>query len=139
MVSAKLFAEIDVKLRSLARQIGTQKHAPDISIRPFGGLNVLCCGDFWQLPPPDGGFLGSIPTEFIKASRKYQAAPTIAHGQALFWSGPENGIQGVSELVEVERCKDEWLREVQQEFRNGCLSKDNHKFLHGLPTKVSGS
>ena len=27
MVSAKLFAEIDVKLRGLVRQIGTQKHA----------------------------------------------------------------------------------------------------------------
>ena len=139
MVSAKLFAEIDVKLRGLVGQVGTQKHAPDACIRPFGGLNVLCCGDFWQLPPPDGGFLGSIPAEFIKASRKYQVAPTIAHGQALFWSGPETGIQGVSELVEVERCKDEWLREVQEEFRKGCLSKDNHKFLHGLPTKVPGS
>ena len=47
MVSAKLFAEIDVKLRGLVRQIGTQKHAPDATTRPFGGLNVLCCGDFW--------------------------------------------------------------------------------------------
>ena len=139
MVSAKLLAEVDVKLRSLVRHVGTQKHAPDADIRPFGGLNVLCCGDFWQLPPPDGGFLASIPTEYIKASRKYQAAPTIAHGQALFWSGPETGIQGVSELVEVERCKDEWLREVQAEFRTGSLSEDNHRFLHGLPTTVPGS
>ena len=28
---------------------------------------------------------------------------------------------------------------MQQEFRKGCLSKDNHKFLHGLPTRVPGS
>ena len=27
MVSAKLFAEVDVKLRSLVRHVGTQKHA----------------------------------------------------------------------------------------------------------------
>ena len=139
MVSAKLFAEIDVKLRSFVRQIGTQKHGLDSESRPFGGLNVLCCGDFWQLPPPDGGFLAAIPTEFIQSARQYKPAPTIAHGQALFWGGPANGIQGVTELVQVERCKDPWLKEVQDEFRHGKLSKDSHNFLHGLPTSVPGS
>ena len=94
MVSAKLLAEMDVKLRSAVRQLGTAKR-DDLGVdRPFGGLNVLFCGDFWQLDPPDGGFLASIPTEFIRAGRKYAPAPTIAHGQALFWGGSENGIQG---------------------------------------------
>ena len=107
--------------------------------RPFGGLNVLCCRDFWQLEPPDGGFLGGIPAQFIQAGRKFKAAPTVAHGQALFWSGPENGMQGVTELVECERTDDEWLQEVQNEFRNGCLNANNHAFLHGEPTTVPGS
>ena len=72
MVSAKLLAEIDVKLRSAVRALGTQKHDSLGADRPFGGLNVLFCGDFWQLEPPDGGFLAGIPTEFIRAGRKYR-------------------------------------------------------------------
>ena len=102
-------------------------------------MNVLFCGDFWQLDPPDGGFLAAIPTEYIKAGRKYAAAPTIAHGQALMWSGGEGGTQGVTELKQCERCDDAWLKEVQEELRNGRLSKNNHAFLHGLPTSVPGS
>ena len=37
------------------------------------------------------------------------------------------------------RCKDEWLREVQEEMRHGRLSKNSHAFLHGLKTTVPGS
>ena len=68
--------------------------------RLFGGLNVLCSGDFWQLDLPNRGFLTGIPTNFIRAGRKYVAAPTVAHGQALFWRGAEGGLQGVTELME---------------------------------------
>ena len=62
------------------------------------GLNVICCGDMWQLDPPDGGFVGAIPTEYIKRARKYMPTPTVAHGQALFWAGPVGGFQGCTEL-----------------------------------------
>ena len=103
---------MDVKLRQVVRDIGTAKLGQDQLSRPFGGLNVLCCGDFWQLDPPDGGFLASIPTEYIQKARKYDPAPTVAHGQALFWSGAEYGMQGVSELEQLERCDDVWLAEV---------------------------
>jgi hypothetical protein len=139
MVSAKLLADMDVKLRRVIREIGTQKLANTGLARPFGGLNVICAGDFWQLDPPEGGFLGDIPTEYIQTARKYSPLPTVAHGQALMWSGPQTGIQGVTELIDCERCDDEWLREVQTEIREGCLSERNHAFLHGLPTDVAGS
>ena len=49
------------------------------------------------------------------------------------------GIQGVTELVECERTADGWLREVQDQIRNGNLSEDNHRFLHGKATNVPGS
>ena len=138
MVGCKLLAQMDLKLREVIREIGTAKLSNGRT-RPFGGLNVIVSGDFWQLDPPDGGFLGAIPTEFIAKARKYQPAPSIAHGQALLWGGGEHGIQGVTELVQCERCDDAWLREVQSEVRNGDLSLNNHAFLHGAVTTVPGS
>ena len=48
-------------------------------------------------------------------------------------------MQGVTELVENERCDDAWLRGVQHEVRTGTLSHDSHAFLHGRPTSVPGS
>ena len=82
--------------------------------RPFGGLIFLFGGDVWQLPPPDGGFLGDIPVEHIRNARTCAPTPSIAHGQSLLWSDDiETGIQGVTELQECERTKDVWLRSVQ--------------------------
>ena len=46
MVSAKLLAEIDARLRSAVRETGTRKLYDDGSERPFGGLNVIFAGDF---------------------------------------------------------------------------------------------
>jgi hypothetical protein len=37
-------------------------------------------------------------------------------------------MQGVTELVELERCKDAWLHELQEEIRYGRLSEDNWNF-----------
>ena len=105
MVSARLLAQMDVKLRDVIRDIGTAKVGSDKRDRPFGGLNVIMCGDFWQLDPPDGGYLGSIPVEFIQNARKHNPAPTVAHGQGLLWGGADHGVQGVTEL-EDESCAD---------------------------------
>ena len=58
----------------------------------------MASGDFWQLDPPDGGFLGDIPAEFIRRARMHCPAPTVSHGQSLVWGGAEHGIQGVTEL-----------------------------------------
>ena len=58
MVSARLLADMDVRLRDVVRDLDLQKRGLDSVTRPFGGLIVLCCGDVWQLDPPGGGFLG---------------------------------------------------------------------------------
>ena len=114
MVSAKLLAAVDMKMRHYARGVDPFARDKENTTRPFAGVNVLFSGDVWQLPPPDGGFLGDIPCEFIEASRKFVPAPSIAHGQSLMWSGPVTGIQGVTELDRCERTQDAWLRSVQE-------------------------
>ena len=113
MVSAQLLADIDTELRSLARDVDPYARDTKNVKRPFAGVNLLCSGDFWQLPPPEGGFLGDIPCEYIQASRKFTPAPNVAHGQSLVWSGPSTGIQGVTELETCERTNDAWLTKVQ--------------------------
>ena len=57
MVSARLLADIDMKLRDVTRRIGTLKTQENGLDRAFGGINVIMAGDFWQLDPPDGGFI----------------------------------------------------------------------------------
>ena len=62
MVSPRLHALVESRLRTYTQLAGTYKHAPDGHVRSFGGLNVIECGDFWQLPPPgEGHSLMTIP------------------------------------------------------------------------------
>lgn len=65
MVGAKLLAELDMKLRAVMSDVGTMKKGAGGALRAFGGINVAFVGDFWQLDPPSGGVLGSIPGEYL--------------------------------------------------------------------------
>ena len=113
MVSAILLAHVDTKLRGFSRAVDPYVKNANKIPQPFAGRYILCSGDVWQLPPPDGGFLGDIPCEFILASRTYVPAPTVAHGQSLLWSDAPTGMTGVTELKQCERTKDAWLRSIQ--------------------------
>ena len=55
MVSARLLADVDCKLRALAGASSPFNKNKRGMQRPFGGLNVVLSGDCWRLPPPDGG------------------------------------------------------------------------------------
>ena len=61
IVSARLLADIDCKLRAFTHAIRHFKQHTRGAHRPFGGFNVLIRGDVWQLPPLDGGLFGDIP------------------------------------------------------------------------------
>ena len=91
MVSARLLAEIDQKLRSYYNTVDPFALDCKNEVRPFAGVNVLMSGDFWQFPPTDGGFLGDIPYEYIENCRRYAPAPSISFGQSLVWSDRQSG------------------------------------------------
>ena len=56
MVSARLLADVDTKLRSFARAVDPYVKDAKKDPRPFAGVNLLCSEDFWQLPSPNGFF-----------------------------------------------------------------------------------
>ena len=139
MVSAELLARLEMKCREIVRDGCRQKRYERSHMeRPFGGLNVLLSGDLWQLEPPSGTFLGTLPTALLEEGT-VRRGPTTAYGQLLVWGGAEHGVQGVTELVTCERTTDLWLQEVQAQIRVGNLDADSHAFLHGEPTSVPGS
>jgi len=96
MVSPQLLAEMDMKLRDVVRRAGSMKATSCGLDRAFGGINVILCGDFWQLDPPSGGCLSAIPVEFIRRAREYAAAATVSHGQSIFWGSGGGCLQGMT-------------------------------------------
>lgn len=86
-----------MKLRNAIREIGTAKIGADMRDRP-SVASTCCAAATWQLEPPDGRFLGDIPTDFIRRARQYVPGPTVNHGQSIMWGGGEHGIEGVTEL-----------------------------------------
>lgn len=132
LVPANLLASLEQRLRQAKPSADAWKHAsPNNEVRPFAGVNVVALGDFNQLPPPQGGNLADIPHQLRVGPRDFTKAPDAMAdaGKQLMWKD----VQGVVELTERKRCKDEWRNEVTDELRAGNLSDKNWRYLHGYP------
>ena len=131
LVSANFLAEIDVHLRSVMSNVNAMKKNAVNLDRPFGGLNVLFVGDFFQLDPPTGTPINTLPIAWIKKARKYAPGPTEDHGQYLFWGKQEGCVEGVTCLEECVRLEneDEWLLQIQNEFRYGKVTEDTQELM----------
>ena len=87
MVSARFLSEIDMRMRAAMRGIGTMKRDEHLYERPFGGVNVIVAGDFWQLDPPEPGgvSLSRIPSDLYGAVTRKRNFPTSEYGLSLMW------------------------------------------------------
>ncbi len=103
MMSAELFD----KLNEVAQKVRR-------SSAPFGGLQLLLCGDFYQLPP----VIDSVPGSAVK--------PEIFAFEAASWSSVVN--EKVV-LTLVHRQKDSVFRELLERVRCGTITPEDADLL----------
>jgi hypothetical protein len=133
MVAAGLLGQLELEISHVTRQRNGYKRRNDGSMRPFGGLNVLLFGDWWQIPPVAGQALFSNPDPEKAESQ------TALHGMNLFWGPPEIAVRNVRELTKPVRCSDAWYNTFLTQCRSGSLGENMYNFFHGFPTGLPTS
>uniref|UniRef100_A0A6C0KRG7 Ribonuclease H n=1 Tax=viral metagenome TaxID=1070528 RepID=A0A6C0KRG7_9ZZZZ len=97
-------AELLDKLNELGKKIRKSQ-------KPFGGIQVLLVGDFYQLPPVNKG---DDPIQFAFESEVWKDIPCCI------------------ELTQIQRQKDERFQRILKEARTGSLSKESCEVLRSL-------
>ena len=129
MVSALFLGQIENLMSKVARRRSIYRCRPDRSRRPFGGINMLLCGDFFQLKPVRGM---SLYGSWDEASSEVEY-----DGMKLLW-GIQNqeAVNRCWNLNKSLRCTDNWFNEFLYRCRNGTLSNRFHQLMHGFPTSM---
>lgn len=98
-------AELLDKLNEIGKKIRSNK-------KPFGGIQVLLVGDFYQLPPVNKS---DDATKFAFESDAWKEVITSS-----------------IELTEIQRQKDEVFQKVLKEARIGALTRESCELLSGF-------
>ena len=64
------------------------------------------------------------------------AAETMA---STFWTKHEDSLTHLRELTQEQRCKDPRLSHILKAARHGTMDHETYCFMHGLPTRHTGS
>ena len=96
MVSAQLLGTLEIIVSKAVRRKSGYKVRPDGSDRPWGGINTMLLGDFWQIEPVTGTPLCAHPDDV--------ATGVAEHGHQLLWTRGANAIQRAYDLDEPMRC-----------------------------------
>ena len=129
-VSPGLLGVLDSYLRRACSRHPYAKRAR--AQRPFGGINIVFCGDLWQLTPVRACSFFSNP---FKTGYSLEEQKMFK----MFWCKGEDSIQRTFELTQSLRTGDAWLKNVLAADRHGVESWEMYCFIHGLPTRNPGS
>ncbi|XP_038298576.1 ATP-dependent DNA helicase PIF1 [Canis lupus familiaris] len=138
MVEADLFD----KLEAVARTVRQQN-------KPFGGIQLIICGDFLQLPPVTKG---SQPPKFCFQAKSWKRCVPVTLELTEVWRQADQTFISLLQAVRLGRCSDEVTRRLQATAshkvgRDGivatrlCTHQDdvaltNEKRLQELPGEV---
>uniref|UniRef100_A0A2K5D802 ATP-dependent DNA helicase PIF1 n=1 Tax=Aotus nancymaae TaxID=37293 RepID=A0A2K5D802_AOTNA len=138
MVEADLFD----KLEAVARAVRQQN-------KPFGGIQLIICGDFLQLPPVTKG---SQPPRFCFQAKSWKRCVPVTLELTKVWRQADQTFISLLQAVRLGRCSDEVTRQLQATAahkvgRDGivatrlCTHQDdvaltNQRRLQELPGKV---
>ncbi|EHH27397.1 hypothetical protein EGK_17586 [Macaca mulatta] len=138
MVEADLFD----KLEAVARAVRQQN-------KPFGGIQLIICGDFLQLPPVTKGFQ---PPRFCFQAKSWKRCVPVTLELTKVWRQADQTFISLLQAVRLGRCSDEVTRQLQATAshkvgRDGivatrlCTHQDdvaltNERRLQELPGKV---
>ncbi|KAM5338542.1 ATP-dependent DNA helicase PIF1 isoform 1-T1 [Glossophaga mutica] len=138
MVEADLFD----KLEAVARAVRQQN-------KPFGGIQLIICGDFLQLPPVTKG---SQPPQFCFQAKSWRRCVPVTLELTKVWRQADRTFISLLQAVRLGRCSEEVTRQLQatathQVGRDGivatrlCTHQDdvaltNERRLQELPGKV---
>ncbi|MCI1219288.1 MAG: PIF1 family DEAD/DEAH box helicase [Bifidobacterium sp.] len=124
MLHAWLFDMVDQVCRSL-------RHSPE----PFGGLQIVLSGDFFQLPPVRrpgrNNDLLAPSAEFLESRERYAKAGRDPEGfmtESLVWDELDPVI---TYLTEQHRQDDGQLLTVLTDIREGGVTQEDHNVLAG--------
>lgn len=127
MVSAQLFGQLELIVAKVIRKRSLFKRRPDDGTsRPFGGVNVLMFGDWWQLKPVSGIALFADPA--------LASSGVAAHGLQLLWGTPPNAVHRCWNFERSLRCPDPWFNAVLGQCRRGDISAEAYHLLNGFPS-----
>ncbi|XP_037011666.2 ATP-dependent DNA helicase PIF1 [Artibeus jamaicensis] len=138
MVEADLFD----KLEAVARAVRQQN-------KPFGGIQLIICGDFLQLPPVTKG---SQPPQFCFQAKSWRRCVPVTLELTKVWRQADQTFISLLQAVRLGRCSEEVTHQLQatathQVGRDGivatrlCTHQDdvaltNERRLQELPGKV---
>ncbi|XP_017740584.1 PREDICTED: ATP-dependent DNA helicase PIF1 isoform X2 [Rhinopithecus bieti] len=138
MVEADLFD----KLEAVARAVRQQN-------KPFGGIQLIICGDFLQLPPVTKG---PQPPRFCFQAKSWKRCVPVTLELTKVWRQADQTFISLLQAVRLGRCSDEVTHQLQATAshkvgRDGivatrlCTHQDdvaltNERRLQELPGKV---
>ena len=76
----------------------------------------------------------------FKRQKHPSGVESVAEAMAsTFWTKHKDSLTSLRELTQEQRCKEPWLNHVLKAALHGTMDHETYCFMHGVPTRHTGS